>query len=196
MRECMFLFLWVPVSAGNIFRIMKWKTIIYTPCWNMHSTVYPTQYTCDFVESCYIVVVFFQFMGFWDIRLGYTEMEMMLYSQNCITDYTEIVILTKFNGASDDNFTKIKPLRFPRTWPAVKHQLEWSNAPANTQRNRYVIITSKRRFHVIIMCLLLRCVFPGPEDMQWNRRVPNRCKNYKSCTLCLPSLSQVGYIFI
>ena len=49
----------------------------------MHSIVYPTQYipTCDYVESCYIGF-FFQFMGFWDIRLGYTEMEMMLYSQN------------------------------------------------------------------------------------------------------------------
>ena len=48
----------------------------------MHSIVYPAQYTCDFVESCYIVLFFFQFMGFWNIRLGYTEMEMMLYSQN------------------------------------------------------------------------------------------------------------------
>ena len=195
MRECTFLFLWVPVSAGNIFRIMKWKTIIYTPRWNMHSIVYPTQYTCDFVESCYIVFSFNSW-GF-GISVWVTLKWKWCYIHKIfITDYTEIVILTKFNGASDDNFIKIKPLRFPCTWPAVKHQLEWSNAPANTQRNKYVIITSKRRFHVIIMCLLLRCVFPWPEDMQWNRRVPNRCKNYESCTLCLPKLSQVGYIFI
>ena len=32
--------------------------------------------------------------------------------------------------------------------------------PANTQRNKHVIITSKRRFDVIITCLL-RCVFAG-----------------------------------
>ena len=34
---------------------------------------------------------------------------------------------------------------------------------ANTQRNRHVIITSKRRFDVIITCLL-RCVFAGNHD--------------------------------
>ena len=32
--------------------------------------------------------------------------------------------------------------------------------PANTKRNKYVIITPKRRFGVIITCLL-RCVFAG-----------------------------------
>ena len=122
----------------------------------MHSIVYPTQYTCDFVESCYIVFSFNSW-GF-GISVWVTLKWKWCYIHKIfITDYTEIVILTKFNGASDDNFIKIKPLRFPCTWPAVKHQLEWSNAPANTQRNKYVIITSKRRFHVVIMCLLLRC---------------------------------------
>ena len=32
--------------------------------------------------------------------------------------------------------------------------------PSNTQRNKHIIITSKRRFDVIITCLL-RCVFEG-----------------------------------
>ena len=32
--------------------------------------------------------------------------------------------------------------------------------PANTKRNKHVIITSKRRFDVIIRCLL-RCVLAG-----------------------------------
>ena len=32
--------------------------------------------------------------------------------------------------------------------------------PANTQRNKHVIITSKRPFYVMITCLI-RCVFPG-----------------------------------
>ena len=90
MRECMFLFLWVPVSAGNIFRIMKWKTIIYTPRWNMHSIVYPTQYTCDFVESCYIV--FFSIHGV----LGYPSG-------------------LHWNG-NDVIFTKFSSLTTPKLW--------------------------------------------------------------------------------
>ena len=100
MRECIFLFLWAPVSAGNIFRITRWKTIIYTPRWNMHSIVYPTQYTCDFVESCYIVF-FFNSWGF-GISVWVTLKWKWCYIHKMfITDYTELVILTKFNGASD-----------------------------------------------------------------------------------------------
>ena len=38
--------------------------------------------------------------------------------------------------------------------------------PAKTQRNKYVIITSKRRFDVIITCLL-RCVFAGLVHRRW-----------------------------
>ena len=43
--------------------------------------------------------------------------------------------------------------------------------PANTQRNKHVIITSKQRFDVIISCLL-RCVFAGyimQVRRSWNR---------------------------
>ena len=36
--------------------------------------------------------------------------------------------------------------------------LIWSHIPGNTQRNKHIIVTSKWRFDVIIMCLL-RCVF-------------------------------------
>ena len=38
--------------------------------------------------------------------------------------------------------------------------------PANTKRNKHVIITSKRRFDVIITCLL-RCVFAGHHYMAY-----------------------------
>ena len=46
-----------------------------------------------------------------------------------------------------------------------------SPAPANTQRNKHVIITSKRRFGVIITCLL-RCVFSGTVASLWLCRSP------------------------
>ena len=43
----------------------------------------------------------------------------------------------------------------------------YDDNPANTQSNKHVIITSKRRFDVIITCLL-RCVFAGNSRLTGN----------------------------
>ena len=45
-------------------------------------------------------------------------------------------------------------------WHPVGGSPSRSNNPANTQRNKHVIITSKLRFDVMIACLLC-CVFTG-----------------------------------
>ena len=47
------------------------------------------------------------------------------------------------------------------------------NVPANTKRNKYVNVTSKRCFDVIVTCLL-RCAFPGRTlDQKLNERLCN-----------------------
>ena len=59
----------------------------------------------------------------------------------------------------------------------------FSTHPANTQRNKHVIITSKRRFDVIITCLL-RCVFAGQYhyiEICWTHQSLKLLKNMFLC---------------
>ena len=59
-----------------------------------------------------------------------------------------------------------------------------TRAPAITWRNKHVIITSKRRFDVIITCLL-RCVFAGEFPTRWANnaeRVSMSWRHYEAVT--------------
>ena len=144
---------------------------------NLYATLVYLQYipknTHAILLSFVILCFFPQFLRFYNIHLGYTEMEMMSYWRNF---HHWLHGHLSFWPILVQPVMEISPKLRLYCFSVLDQQWGSSNPLAISQRNKHVIITSKAHFDVIIT-YLLRCVFDGPEDMRWNRQVPNHCKN-------------------